>query len=148
MPAATVTPGRIALLCLSGLVTLWLLGFFQTGTMDSIPSHFTIEIDGKPIAKVDGGAEDHTEAKLGEEPAIFSLKDSRLQCGDRIMGRNLAENRSFGPKPVSWYKANAENEKRVQAVTAKKEGDAYQLLFASMLTTLIVQITGIHVGMC
>jgi hypothetical protein len=48
------------------------------------------------------------------------------------MGRDLMENRSFGPKKVSWYKANVENEKRVQPVTAKKEGDAYQLIFKSM----------------
>ena len=48
------------------------------------------------------------------------------------MGRNQVENRSYLPKRVSWYKANAENEKLVQLVTAKKEGESYQLIFKSM----------------
>jgi hypothetical protein len=100
--------------------------------MDSIPSTFTIEIDGKALANIEQGAEDGSQAKLGAVPATFSLKDSRLQCGDWIMGRNQKENRSYLPKPVFWYKANAENEKRVQLVTAKKEGELYQLIFKSM----------------
>jgi hypothetical protein len=131
MPATIATPSRIFFLCFSGLVTLWLLGFFHTIAMDSIPSPFTIEIDGKPLAKIDQSADDGTQAKLGNDAAVFSLKNSRLQCGDWIMGRNFRENRSYGPKSVSWYKANPENEKQVQLVTAKKEGEAYQLVFTS-----------------
>ena len=100
--------------------------------MDSIPSTFTIEIGGKPVANVEKDAEDGSQAKLGAVPAIFSLKNSRLQSGDWIMGRNQVENRSYLPKRVSWYKANAENEKLVQLVTAKKEGESYQLIFKSM----------------
>ncbi|OAL44086.1 hypothetical protein IQ07DRAFT_615920 [Pyrenochaeta sp. DS3sAY3a] len=99
--------------------------------MDSIPSKFTIEINGKPIANVDDGAEDHTQAKLGQDAAVFSLKDSRLQSGGWIIGRNWTENRSFGPKKVSWYKANADNEEQVQPVTAKKEADTYHLIFTN-----------------
>ncbi|KAH6863214.1 hypothetical protein B0T12DRAFT_478548 [Alternaria alternata] len=97
--------------------------------MDSIPSTFTIDIGGKPVANVEKDAEDGSQAKLGAVPAIFSLKNSRLQSGDWIMGRNQVENRSYLPKRVSWYKANAENEKLVQLVTAKKEGESYQLIF-------------------
>lgn len=132
MPSSIATPGRIFLLCLSGLVTLWLLGSFTSRNMDSIPSKFTIEINGKPIAKVDDAAEDHTQAKLGQDAAVFSLKDSRLQSGEWIIGRNWTENRSFGPKKVSWYKANADNEQQVQPVTAKKDADTYHLIFTSM----------------
>lgn len=137
MPSPVVTPGRILLLCLSGFITLWLLGPFTTHTMDSIPSQFTIEINGKPIAKVDDGAEDHTQAKLGQGAAVFTLKDSRLQSGDWIIGRNWTENRSFGPKKVSWYKGNAGNEEQVQPVTAKKEADTYQLIFTSTNPSLV-----------
>ncbi|RII05172.1 hypothetical protein CUC08_Gglean010265 [Alternaria sp. MG1] len=129
MPVANAAPGRILLLCFSGLIALWLLGFFQANIMDSIPSTFTIDIGGKPVANVEKDAEDGSQAKLGAVPAIFSLKNSRLQSGDWIMGRNQVENRSYLPKRVSWYKANAENEKLVQLVTAKKEGESYQLIF-------------------
>ncbi|KAH7400628.1 hypothetical protein DE146DRAFT_677384 [Phaeosphaeria sp. MPI-PUGE-AT-0046c] len=97
--------------------------------MDQIPNSFTIEIDGKPIAKVDKSAEDRTEVKLGDDAAIFTLKNSQLQCGEWIAGRDWTENRSYGPKKVSWYKANAENEKRVQPVNAKKNGETYELAF-------------------
>lgn len=136
MPVAIATPGRILLLCLSGLLALWFLEPFTTHAMDSIPSPFTIKINGKPVAKLDESAESRTPAMLGKDAAVFSLKNSRLQSGDWIMGRDLMENRSFGPKKVSWYKANAENEKRVQLITAKKEGEAYQLMFTSMLELL------------
>ncbi|KAH7353181.1 hypothetical protein BKA66DRAFT_430500 [Pyrenochaeta sp. MPI-SDFR-AT-0127] len=97
--------------------------------MDFIPSPFTIEIDGKPIAKIDENAKDGTQARLGEDAAVFSLQSSRLRSGEWIIGRSLTENRSYGPKKVSWYKANAENENQVQPVMAKKEGEAYQLTF-------------------
>jgi hypothetical protein len=106
--------------------------------MDSIPSPFTIEINGQPIAKVADSAEDQTKAQLGKDAAVFSLKNSRLQCEGWFVGRSLTENRSYGPKGVFWFKANAENEKKVQAVTAKKEGESYQLIFTSMFPTLNV----------
>jgi hypothetical protein len=136
MPVAIATPGRILLLCLTGLLALWFLEPFTTHAMDSIPSPFTIKINGKPVAKLHEGAEGRIPAKIGKDAAVFTLKNSRLQSGDWIMGRDLMENRSFGPKKVSWYKANEENEKRVQLVTAKKEGEAYQLMFTSMLELL------------
>jgi hypothetical protein len=132
MPIAAATPGRIVLLCFSGLVTLWLLGVFTRQAMDGISSPFTIQINGKPVAKLDGKAEEYSQAKVGKDAAVFSLKDKRLQCGEWVMGRDLTENRSFGPKKVSWYRASAENEGRVQPVTAKKEGGAYELVFTSM----------------
>jgi hypothetical protein len=102
--------------------------------MDTIPFSFTIEIDGKSIVKADIGTQDHTQAQLGQEPAVFTLANSRLQNGGYWMGRDLTENRSFLPKQVSWYKASADNEQRIQPVTAKKEGNEYQLIFTRMLS--------------
>jgi hypothetical protein len=136
MPATSTLPRNIVLAFLSGLTLLYLLGFFTSSIMDSLPSPFTIEIDGKPIAKLAAGADDHTQARLGDEAAVFSLKDKRLQCGDWIVGRDLTENRSFLPKKVAWYKAGKENEERVQPVTARKEGEEYQLVFTSTLIIL------------
>ena len=131
MPAVSSTLRNSLFLCFSALVTLWLFGVFTTTAMDQIPSSFTIEIDGKPIAKVEKSAEDRSEVKLGHDAAVFTLKNSQLQSGGYIAGRDWTENRSFGPKKVSWYKANAENEKRVQPITAKQDGDKYELVFTS-----------------
>jgi hypothetical protein len=136
MPATSTLPRNIVLAFLSGLTLLYLLGFFTSSTMDSLPSPFTIEIDGKPIAKLAADADDHTQARLGDDAAVFSLKDKRLQCGDWIVGRDLTENRSFLPKKVAWYKAGKENEERVQPVTARKEGEEYQLVFTSTFIML------------
>jgi hypothetical protein len=116
--------------------------------MDYIPSPFIIEINGKPIVKFDESATDRTQAKLGKDAAVFSLKNSRLQCEDWIMGRSLTENRSYGPKKVSWYKANVENEKQVRSVTAKKEGDAYQLIFTSMFPMLSLFQISMYTYVC
>jgi hypothetical protein len=147
MPFAIGVPRSISFLCLSGLATLWLLGFFTAQVMDSIPAPFTIEINGKTIARVDESASDRTQAKLGHDAAIFSLRDNRLRCGGWIMGRDLTENRSYGPKKVSWYRANVENHDRVRLVTAKKEGDAYQLIFTSMFSA-IRSLPGIGICLC
>jgi hypothetical protein len=124
---------------------VWLLGFFQASAMDSIPSPFTIEINGKPVAKFDADADDGTQVKLGKDAAVFSLKNSRLECGDWIMGRNLRENRSYGPKSVAWYKANPSNEKQVQLVTTRKEGEAYRLVFTSTSAQSICFNTNMYV---
>ncbi|KAF1832668.1 hypothetical protein BDW02DRAFT_502462 [Decorospora gaudefroyi] len=96
--------------------------------MDSIPSPFTIEIDGKPIVKVSDGAEDRTHAKTGTDAAVFTLKDSRLQSDEWILARSLAEDRSLLPKKVLWFKADSDA--AVHAVTASQEGDSYRLKFA------------------
>jgi hypothetical protein len=147
MPFAIVPSRSISLLCLSGLATLWLLEFFTAQVMDSIPSPFAIEINGKTIARVDKNASDHTQAKLGQDVAIFSLKDNQLRCGGWIMGRDLTENRSYGPKKVSWYRESAENQDRVRPVTAKREGDAYQLIFTSMFSNVRLS-SGLKICLC
>ncbi|KAF2130695.1 hypothetical protein P153DRAFT_336488 [Dothidotthia symphoricarpi CBS 119687] len=99
--------------------------------MDSLSSSFTVEVNGVSIAKVEDNGEDQIQAKTGPEAAVFELKDGRLQCGDWVLGRSLVEDRSMLPKKVSWFKAGADNEKRIQRVTAHQDGDAYQLKFAN-----------------
>lgn len=136
MSAAPKT--RIALLCLFGLAALWLLGFFSTEAMDSLPVPFSIEIDGKPVAKVADDAQDRSQAKLGSDAAVFHLKDSRLECGEWVLGRNVTEDRSLLPKKVSWYKASNDISKLVQPVKASKEGDSYLLDFASTCCAEVV----------
>ncbi|KAF1359110.1 hypothetical protein EJ07DRAFT_178701 [Lizonia empirigonia] len=97
--------------------------------MDSLDSPFTIELNGSPIANVGNNAEDKTQAKIGSEAAIFTLKDGRLQYGNWILGRNKTENRSMLPKEVYWFKSGADDEKRVKPVAAHQDGDSIQLKF-------------------
>lgn len=104
--------------------------------MDSLASPFTIEIDGRPIAQVKESAEDKTQAQLGSEAAVFSLKNGKLVSGQWLLARNLTEDRSLLPKKVAWYKKNAENEGIIKPVCAKKEGDSYKLLFESKSSKL------------
>jgi hypothetical protein len=97
--------------------------------MDSLPSPFTIELDGSPITSVDAGAEDRTQAKTGTGAAVFELKNKRLQCDGWILARSRIEDRSALPKQVMWFKADSDLP--VHPVTATKDGDAYQLKFNS-----------------
>ncbi|KAF2791176.1 hypothetical protein K505DRAFT_327055 [Melanomma pulvis-pyrius CBS 109.77] len=124
----------------SHLIFLWALGlcslilllrFAHTGTMDSLSSSFTIEVNGRPIANVGDGAEDPIQAKTGSEAAVFTLKDGRLQCGDWLLGRSVTEDRSFLPKQVLWFKSNKDSDRRVRPVTASENGGSYQLRFAN-----------------
>lgn len=106
-----------------------LLSSPSLANMDSLDSPFTIELNGSPIANVGNNAEDKTQAKIGSEAAIFTLKDGRLQYGDWILGRNKTENRSMLPKEVYWFKSGADDEKRVKPVAAHQDGDSIQLKF-------------------
>ncbi|EDU44172.1 hypothetical protein PtrSN002B_003807 [Pyrenophora tritici-repentis] len=102
--------------------------------MDTIPKPFTIEIAGKPITKIDAIPEGREQAKIGSEPAVFELKDKRLQCDGHILARALLEDRSLAPKRVYWYPADTDE--KTQDVTATKDGEEYRLHFASCpLTT-------------
>jgi hypothetical protein len=100
--------------------------------MDSLPSSFTIVLNGSPVAKVADDSEDRVQAKLGTEAAVFTLKDGRLECGGWALGRNITENRSFLPKKVLWFKSNEDNANAVQPVTAHEDGDSFKLKFAGM----------------
>ncbi|KAL6703507.1 hypothetical protein ACN47E_009605 [Coniothyrium glycines] len=99
--------------------------------MDSLDTPFSIEINGHPIAKFDADVEDRTPARTGTEPAIFTLKNKHLECGDYILARSITEDRTFLPKQVMWFKNTEENVKRVQAVTAHEKGETYQLKFTN-----------------
>jgi hypothetical protein len=123
--------GRRNLLWAFGLLVLFLvlLRLYSTRAMDSLPSPFTIEIDGKPVTAVPAGAEDRTQATIGTDAAVFELKNSRLQSDGWILARSRVEDRSALPKMVLWFKADSDLP--VHAVTATQDGDEYQLKFSS-----------------
>jgi hypothetical protein len=129
MPKESKT--RRNLLWAFGLLLLILISlrFYSTRAMDSLPSPFTIEIDGSPITTVDTGAEDRTQAKTGIGAAVFYKKKTRLQCDGWILARSRIEDRSALPKQVMWFKADSDLP--VHPVTATKDGDEYQLKFNS-----------------
>ncbi|KAF2683687.1 hypothetical protein K458DRAFT_389605 [Lentithecium fluviatile CBS 122367] len=102
--------------------------------MESLDSSFTIEVNGTPISKLSGTADEPVQAKVGSEAAIFTLKDGRLQCGDRVLGRSKTEDRSMRPKPVFWFPAVTSKDK-VRPVTAKQEGSSLQLMFGGSALT-------------
>jgi hypothetical protein len=122
---------RRNLLWAFGLFLLFIVSvrIYSTRAMDSLPSPFTVEIDGNPITTVAAGAEDRTQAKTGTDAAVFELKNSRLQCEDWILARSKVEDRSALPKQVMWFKADSDLP--VHAVTAIQNGEEYQLQFNS-----------------
>lgn len=99
--------------------------------MDSLPSSFTIEVNGNSIANVGADAEHGVQAQTGSDAAVFTLKDGRLHCGDWVLGRSAKEDRSFLPKQVMWFKESEVGRRGVQPVTASEKGESYQLRFAS-----------------
>ncbi|KAG9190305.1 hypothetical protein G6011_08393 [Alternaria panax] len=81
--------------------------------MDSLPRPFTIEVDGKPIAKVNGPLDEESydgqtckHAKTGSEPAIFELKQYRLISDGLVLSRELVEDLTLKPKRVYWFRAD------------------------------------------
>jgi hypothetical protein len=108
---------------------------YSLQAMDNLDTPFTIEVNGKPITKVSDNTDEPIPAKVGSDAAVFTLKDGRLQCGDRVLGRNLTENRSMLPKPVYWFKESVGKEK-VRPVTAEEEDGGYKIMFAGMCSRL------------
>lgn len=106
--------------------------------MDSLPKPFTIEIDGNPISKIDAVPEGREQAKIGSEPAVFELKNGRLQCDGHILARAMLEDRSLLPKRVFWYPADTNEQ--TQDVTASKHGEEYRLHFSSMCDAAAVPL--------
>ena len=88
------------------ITTVLLAPFLATNMMDSFDSPFTIEINGKPIAKISDTEQSRTQAKVGAagDAAVFKLQDGSLSCGGWMLGRNKTEDRSFLPKQVLWFK--------------------------------------------
>ena len=113
------------------LCFLWSPNFGHMTTMESFSSSFTIEVDGKPIAKPANDAEDRVPAKTGTDAAIFKLEDGRLLSDNWALGRNVTENRAFLPKPVLWFKLEDNMERKMKPVSAEQDGDSLKLKFAS-----------------
>jgi len=120
---------------------LWTFAFFlfilvsvpavsMSENMDSLPKPFTIEIDGKPVSKAGAIPDGREQAKVGSEPAVFELKNKRLECDGHILARSLLEDRSFLPKRVYWFPADSSEQ--THDVTASKDGEEYRLHFSSM----------------
>lgn len=110
--------------------------FLSTNTMENLDSAFTIEINGKPIAKISDSEDTRTQAKVGaaSDAAVFKLQDGGLQCGGWMLGRNITEDRSFLPKKVMWFKVNvngesADSKEQIHPVAVEKSGDSYKPKF-------------------
>jgi hypothetical protein len=113
--------------------------------MESLSQPFTMRINGKPIAPVDPNADNVVQAQLGSEPATFELRNGRLVSGDWILGRNLTEDRSMGPKKVSWFKQGTEPATRLHPVTAYEEGGEHKLKFGG--ASLVAEEGGVFVDL-
>ena len=119
--------------------------------MDSLPSTLIIEIDGRPISKVNGPMDewDGQSCKLvegGSESAVFELRGSRLMSEGHILSRHFVEDLSLRPKRVLWFKP--ENRYNEHRVVAEKDGDDYSLtisgrvLYSSSLCLLLILWVG------
>ena len=130
MPAET--KARRNLFWAFGVICLVLfsLHVYSAKAMDSLPAPFTIEIDGHAIAKPEADSPDRTLATTGAEPAVFELKDKRLQSNGHVLARALSEDRSLAPKKVFWFKADTSTP--IFDVVATQDGDAYKLEFSGM----------------
>jgi len=98
--------------------------------MDSLPSTFIIEVDGRPISKFNGFVDDWglQVCKLvegGSEPAVFELRGRRLMSDGYVLNRYAIEDMSLMPKRVIWIKLGDPGD--IPNVVAKKNGDDYSL---------------------
>lgn len=128
------------------LFQYFLSSLLTTAVMDTLPAPFSIEINGKPIAKISDSKATRTQAKVetGAEAAVFELKKGRLSCSGWMLGRNTTEDRSMLPKKVLWFKMSEDQEQRIQPVAAEKEGDSYVLKFAGRCTAVKPLHTSTH----
>ncbi|EAT86619.2 hypothetical protein SNOG_05555 [Parastagonospora nodorum SN15] len=93
--------------------------------MHTLPTPFTIEINGLPIAPPTAGADSPPQATLGtaDNAAKFSLKDGVLECEGWMLGRNKTEDRSLLPKKVAWFRVGETEREQVHPVAVEKSGD-------------------------
>lgn len=99
--------------------------------MHTLDAPFTIEINGKPIAKANTGGDERPQATLGtaENAAMFKLKDGVLECDGWMLGRNKTEDRSLLPKQVMWFKVEPESKDQIHPVAVEKNGEEYKPMF-------------------
>ncbi|KAH3971990.1 hypothetical protein HBH51_105280 [Parastagonospora nodorum] len=102
-----------------------LLASIPLATMHTLPTPFTIEINGLPIAPPTAGADSPPQATLGtaDNAAKFSLKDGVLECEGWMLGRNKTEDRSLLPKKVAWFRVGETEREQVHPVAVEKSGD-------------------------
>jgi hypothetical protein len=105
--------------------------FVPVAVMHTLDTPFTIEINGKPIAKANTGGEERPQATLGtaDNAAKFKLKDGVLECDGWMLGRNKTEDRSLLPKQVMWFKVDSESKDQVHPVAVEKNGEEYKPTF-------------------
>jgi hypothetical protein len=110
--------------------------FLTTNIMDSLDTPFTIEINGKPIARISDSEQTRTQAKVGavSDAAVFRLEGGSLQCGGWVLGRNKTEDRSLLPKQVLWFKIDVDGEQpdskdQALPIAFEKDGDSYKPKF-------------------
>lgn len=110
--------------------------------MHTLDAPFTIEINGRPIAKVTAGSDERPQATLGtaDDAAMFTLKDGVLECDGWMLGRNVTEDRSLLPKKVMWFKTESENKGQVHPVAVEKNGEEYKPTFHGMRYTSIIDM--------
>jgi hypothetical protein len=116
-----------------------LSSFLSTNMMETLDTPFTIEINGKPIARISDSDDTRTQAKVGtaSDAAVFRLQDGSLECGGWMLGRNKTEDRSLLPKQVLWFKVNVKGEKadskeQILPIVVEKNGDSYKPKFNGM----------------
>ncbi|KPM36928.1 hypothetical protein AK830_g9639 [Neonectria ditissima] len=97
--------------------------------MNSIEIPFTIFVDGKPVG-FPAEDEDRFQARAGPQPAVFSLRDGRLQSQGWFLGRSVIEDMSLMPKRVYWFKVGSGQEDAIQRVDAFPNGGSFDLKFA------------------
>lgn len=119
--------------------------------MDSLPSTFIIEIDGRSISKFNGPVDERNGqlCKLvegGSEPAVFELREGRLMSDGHLLTRYYIEDLSLMPKRVLWLKPDDRHNQ--PDVVAQKNGDDYSLtisgrvLCSSSLCLLLILWVG------
>lgn len=100
--------------------------------MAFIPTPFTITVDGKPVGNPEGD-EDRIQAKAGSQPAVFSLREGRLQSGNWFLGRSAIEDLSLMPKRVYWFKVGSGQDDAIRRVDARPNRGSYELQFEGRL---------------
>ncbi|KAJ5677921.1 uncharacterized protein N7477_003554 [Penicillium maclennaniae] len=100
--------------------------------MESLDRPFTIQIDDEYVTRVEDDSEYPTHASVGSEPAVFTLKNSVLECDGWYLGRHVIEDRSLMPKRILWFKVGEQDPGIIQPTLAEPEGDSYKLVLGGM----------------
>jgi hypothetical protein len=120
-----------------------LLASIPLATMHTLPTPFTIEINGLPIAPPTTGADSPPQATLGtaDNAAKFSLNDGVLECEGWMLGRNKTEDRSLLPKKVVWFKVGETGREQVHPVAVEKSGDGeeYRPMFHGVYIGMVMK---------